>query len=1022
MSSVCGATDTGGGAASPRADASAFLNLAIEKPATDYRDYRTSLLPNNLAVMVVSDAKCDRAAAAMSIGVGSLHDPREVPGLAHFIEHMLFLGTEKYPNESEYNEFLAKNGGASNAYTAETLTNFFFSVKPEALEGAVDRFAQFFISPLFTESATGRELQAVDSEHSKNLQQDGWRQNQLLRNSANPAHPLHHFMTGNSETLRDAPAKEGVDVRTALLDFHRKYYSANTMRLVIVGKESSEDLLKMASRYFSAIVDRGAVVPKNEEIGAEVEAFPAERRCRLVHVVPVNDVRTATFQFIMGGQKAYWRTKPAHYLAHLIGHEGEGSLFGALKRRGLATELMAGEALDEAGVGIFSVTVVLTEAGQSDIATVGELLFAYIRLLRSRGVDEALWRELQSLGDIGFRFRSLSDSLSTARSLAANLQEHCPEVALSAGSRLWDYKPELILEVLANLSCDNLRLVVSGKAHASLCTEEERWYGCKFADTPLPPELRNQWEFAGNPDNAAFSAPEDLVLPKPNPFVPKDLELRPASPSTDGVSAVPEPLSLTFPIGDSLEADQVASAYFRKDNQFQLPKAVCAFVFYCPFAAESVESRTLCELWCSCVAEELNEFAYEASVAGVQYSVSAVPFGCVLQVGGYNDKLPVLLDTVARKMASMTEIPESVFAIVKERHERDLTNAAMRSPPVNQAFSLEHCSLHWKASSVQERLVALKAVATGSQAISGVNRKLFGRCHVEVLAQGNLTADEARGLVRCVLEPLAIEQKLEKLPLRGSALLPSGVTLLEREGTNPDERNGAVIATLQCAEDSSASRCLMDLTGQVLGQRFFDELRTKQQLGYIVQAGAYSERRGSVGIRFMVQSEKATTEVAARMQEWMSTAWSLLEEQLTQSEFDEYRGALVSRLRERPKTLGEEFGRNWVEVLSRGYNFSRLTEDADHLETLTLEDLQRFSRENLRPSCMAWFMVSSVLEASSNLEREDKPPLGSAADRTWKTKEDIAAFHESAEWRWRNGEIVRRGISEQPEGERPARL
>lgn len=55
----------------------------------------------------------------------------------------------------------AKIGGMSNAYTAEEHTNYFFDVQHEHLEEVLDRFAQFFIAPLFTESATAREMQAV---------------------------------------------------------------------------------------------------------------------------------------------------------------------------------------------------------------------------------------------------------------------------------------------------------------------------------------------------------------------------------------------------------------------------------------------------------------------------------------------------------------------------------------------------------------------------------------------------------------------------------------------------------------------------------------------------------------------------------------------------------------------------------------------------------------------------------------------------------------------------------------------
>lgn len=85
-----------------------------------------------------------------------------------------FLGTEKYPDENTYQMYLSQHGGSSNAYTDQEDTNYFFDVQSDFLEGALDIFAQFFIAPLFTESATNRELNAVDSEHSKNLQNDGW--------------------------------------------------------------------------------------------------------------------------------------------------------------------------------------------------------------------------------------------------------------------------------------------------------------------------------------------------------------------------------------------------------------------------------------------------------------------------------------------------------------------------------------------------------------------------------------------------------------------------------------------------------------------------------------------------------------------------------------------------------------------------------------------------------------------------------------------------------------------------------
>ena len=146
---------------------------AIRKPALDHREYRHLQLgaSGELTVVLISDPETDKAAAAMDVGVGHATDPAALPGLAHFCEHMLFLGTDKYPDEGAYQAFVNEHGGACNAFTAYEDTNFHFEVHHDALPGALDRFAQFFVSPRFTASATERELHAVDSERRRWLEE-----------------------------------------------------------------------------------------------------------------------------------------------------------------------------------------------------------------------------------------------------------------------------------------------------------------------------------------------------------------------------------------------------------------------------------------------------------------------------------------------------------------------------------------------------------------------------------------------------------------------------------------------------------------------------------------------------------------------------------------------------------------------------------------------------------------------------------------------------------------------------------
>ena len=159
---------------------------------------------------------------------GSFSDPLEAEGLAHFCEHMLFLGTEKYPDEHVYSNYLTTHGGYDNAFTSTQETNYYFNIDSAYLEHALDLFAQFFIAPLFRNTSVEDEVHAVNAEHEKNLQSDGWRQWQLLKHVSNPAHPFHKFSTGSLSTLNDSR----VDLLQLLMDYYNTNYSASTVSLV----------------------------------------------------------------------------------------------------------------------------------------------------------------------------------------------------------------------------------------------------------------------------------------------------------------------------------------------------------------------------------------------------------------------------------------------------------------------------------------------------------------------------------------------------------------------------------------------------------------------------------------------------------------------------------------------------------------------------------------------------------------------------------------------------------------------
>ena len=132
-------------------------------------------------------------------GSGLTERSRRDARVSSFPRTRAFLGTEKHPVENSYASYLASHGGFSNAYTSLENTVYYFDVQKDFLAGALDMFSSFFSGPLFSETCTEREMKAVDSENSKNMQNDSWRSYQLLKSAPKRS---THFPSFRREILR----------------------------------------------------------------------------------------------------------------------------------------------------------------------------------------------------------------------------------------------------------------------------------------------------------------------------------------------------------------------------------------------------------------------------------------------------------------------------------------------------------------------------------------------------------------------------------------------------------------------------------------------------------------------------------------------------------------------------------------------------------------------------------------------------------------------------------------------------
>jgi len=355
--------------------------------------------------------------------------------------HLLFMGTEKYPVENAYSQYLSAHSGSSNAYTGATSTNYYFEVAAKKAEnaaatessplyGALDRFAQFFICPLFLASTVDRELRAVDSENKKNLQSDQWRLHQLDKSLSNPQHPYCHFSTGNLEVLQTEPEAKGIDVRSKFMDFHSQHYSANRMKLVVLGRESLDELESWVVELFSGVEDKN--LPQNRW-ETEVPLGPKDLLTQ-TFAKPVMDSRQLDLSFPFIDEELLYESQPSRYISHLIGHEGPGSIMSYIKSKGWANGLSAGAYPVCPGTpGIFNCQIRLTEDGLLNYREIVKVFFQYVSLLKESHPESWIFEEQKGLSDVEFRFRQKTPASRFTSKISAVMQTPLPREWLLSG-------------------------------------------------------------------------------------------------------------------------------------------------------------------------------------------------------------------------------------------------------------------------------------------------------------------------------------------------------------------------------------------------------------------------------------------------------------------------------------------------------------------------------------------------------------------------------------------------------------
>ncbi|KAM4641458.1 nardilysin [Discoglossus pictus] len=865
------------------------------------------------------------SAAALCVGIGSFSDPDDLPGLAHFLEHMVFMGSEKYPDENGFDAFLKKHGGTDNASTDCERTIFQFDVQRKHFKEALDRWAQFFVAPLMVMDTIDREVEAVDSEYQLAKPSDSNRKEMLFGSLAKPGHPMGKFFWGNAQTLKYDPKEKKIDTHARLKEFYRTYYSGHYMTLAVQSKETLDTLEDWVREIFSKVPNNGLEKP---DFSPLTEPFDTPEFHALYRVVPIKKVHALTITWALPPQEKFYKVKPLHYISWLIGHEGKGSVLSLLRKKCWALALFGGNSEtgfeQNATYSVFSVSITLTDAGYEHFYEITHIVFQYLKMLQQLGPQERIFREIQKIEDNEFHYQEQTDPIDYVENICENMQLFPKEDFLTGDQLLFEYNPEVIADVLGALTPQKANLLLLSPANEGQCDQKEKWFGTQYKMEAIDERWKETWasDFELNPD---------LHLPVENKFIATDFSLK-NSDCTD--TEYPKKI---------LDIDQ-GSLWYKKDTKFKIPKAYIRFHLISPLIQQSPENLVLFDVFVNILAHNLAEPAYEADVAQLEYKLVAGEHGLVIKVKGFNHKLPLLFDLIIDHLADFTAAPD-VFNMITEQLKKTYFNILIKPEKLGKDVRLLILE-HKRWSMIEKYQTLLKGVSL-DRLLSFVE-EFKSQLYAESLVQGNFTSKESSEFLNGVIRRLQFRPLSSPVPVQFQVVeLPSAHHLCKVRALNKGDANSEVTVYYQSGARNLWDFTLMELLVMHMEEPCFDYLRTKQTLGYHV----YPTCRNTSGILgFSVtvetQATKFNSDLVDKKIEDFLTCFGDKMEKLTDDAFHTQVKALI-KLKECEDThLGEEVDRNWSEVVTQQYLFDRLEHEIEALKTFTKPDMMRWFRSH----------------------------------------------------------------------------
>lgn len=718
------------------------------------------------------------------------------------------------------------------------------------------------------------------------------------------------------------------------------------MKLVVLGKESLDKLETWVGELFDGVHNKD--LPQKRWDG--LQPLTKNELMTQIFAKPVMDQRTLDICFPYQDEENLYESQPSRYISHLIGHEGPGSILAYTKAKGWANGLSAGPSSVCPGSALFQISIKLTEEGLNVYREIVEVVFQYISLIKESPPQKWIVDEVKGMSEVDFKFQEKSSASNFVRTMCSTMQKPLPrEWLLSATDLIRKFDGDAISKALGYLRADNYRLTIVSQKYPGDWPMKERWYGTEYKVEQISPD------FAGAVKKAAEVTSNnripDLHLPHKNEFIPSKLTVEKRE-----IAEIAKAPKL-------IRNDELVSTWWKKDDRFWVPRANVFVTLRNPLAAALPSSSVKTRMFCQLVKDALGEYSYDAEIAGLEYELGDYTVGIGIDVGGYNDKISVLLEKVLVTMRDL-EVKPDRFKVVKERLLRGYRNWDFQQPyhQVGEFTTWLGSDKAW----INEQYLAEAAHLTPED-ISSFYPQLLRQVHLELLCHGNIYKEDAlriTDLVESTLKPRALPVTQWQMA-RNLILEPGSDYTFQRKLGDPANVNHCIEYYIFVGDVvDRVLRAKLLLLGQMTEEAGFDQLRTKEQLGYIVFTGVKMQST-TMGYRVIIQSERPTEYLEERINAFLAHFGKSLQA-MSEEDFESHKSSLIAKRLEKLKNLDQESSRFWSHISNEYLDFLSREHDVSHLKPLAKSDLIDFFNHYIHPTSPSRAKLSIHMIAQSS--------------------------------------------------------